>query len=71
MTFFRGSRSRRIDRALSNVLDRIYDDEQEQMQSCNTWTEIDRLSIRMNSRRTNAYAKAEKLHAKRAWNEEY
>lgn len=64
MAFFRSSRDRRIDRALSSVLAAVDDAEESDRFHCRTWRELDCLSIRMNGRRNKAYDRATNLRIK-------
>jgi hypothetical protein len=62
--FIRSSRDRRIDRALSAVLDGIADEEENARSLCVTWKDLDILSIRMNIERNRAYDRAATLRRK-------
>ena len=61
MSFIRGSRDRRIDRALSSVLDNINEEREERLRACETWHAINLLDIEMNDKRKDAYIRADCL----------
>ena len=72
---FQSSRDRRINRALSSVLQSIDDRAQREHGACETWADLDNLSIRTNSLRNYAYKRAKALKAKwearlAAWEDE-
>ena len=72
---FQSSRDRRINRALSSVLQSIDDRAQREHGACETWADLDNLSIRTNSLRNYAYKRAKALQAKwearvAAWEDE-
>lgn len=60
---FRGRRDRRIDRALSNVLDVIATEHAERLRSCETFREVDLLAIAMDKKRLDAFVRADILRA--------
>jgi hypothetical protein len=62
---FQSSRIRRINRALSSVLQSIDDRADHEHATCETWADLDNLSIRTNSLRIYAYKRAKALQA--AW----
>lgn len=59
-----GSRDRRIDRAHDNMMRAIDLEEAEALRSCETWLELDQLSIRMNERRLGVSVRADNLCAR-------
>jgi hypothetical protein len=58
---FISSRQRRIDRALSAVLDRINDDHDNELVRCDTWRDIDALTIKTSQRSVAAHDRAKRL----------
>jgi hypothetical protein len=58
---FQSSRNRRINRALSSVLQSIADRADREHATCETWADLDNLSIRTNSLRNYAYKRAKAL----------
>lgn len=58
---FRSSRQRRIDRALSAVLQSIDDDHNRLRESTKTWTQLDWLAITMDRQRIRAHDRAQTL----------
>ena len=61
---FQSSRDRRINRALSSVLQSIDDRAQRDHAAAQTWADLDNLSIRTNSLRIHAYKRAEALQTR-------
>ena len=61
---FQSRRTKRINRALSAVLQSIDDRNQREHSACETWADLDNLSIRTNSLRNYAYKRAKVLHAR-------
>ena len=61
---FQSRRVRRINRALSSVLQSIDDRTQRDHDAAQTWADLDNLSIRTNSLRIHAYKRAKALQAK-------
>jgi hypothetical protein len=64
MALFRSTRQRRIDRALSAVLERIECDHNAKLRALpdnHTWRDIDALSIDADQRAIKAYNRADKL----------
>jgi hypothetical protein len=57
----RSSRDRRIDRALSSVLDAIQRQHDDELYHCRDWQEIGRLGERMDTRRIAAHDHAKAL----------